>query len=199
MLCIKQLLEEDHKYGQNCSQWNFPCTAPSEHSMDIIQMPDSQAKWQVSLDAGSTPSVAHCTWNIKITYKDHKYKIILTYFWKVHDLMSALLPFLTTACMFHSLGPLACFKSELTSKTTDLFRHFGRTSWTGDWTITRPVPTQDSTTHKNVNVHPCPMRDLNPPSQCLSGPRPCLIPCRHWKRPNLISLLSNWLRCLCYC
>jgi len=131
MLCIKQLLEEDHKYGQNCSQWNFPCTAPSEHSMDIIQMPDSQAKWQVSLDAGSTPSVAHCTWNIKITYKDHKYKIILTYFWKVHDLMSALLPFLTTACMFHSLGPLACFKSESTSETMNPFRYFSRSPWTG--------------------------------------------------------------------
>jgi hypothetical protein len=41
---------------------------------------------------------------------------------------------------------------------------FGRTPWTGDRPDTRPLPTQDNTTQKHADTHPCPMR-----SQCSSG------------------------------
>jgi len=38
---------------------------------------------------------------------------------------------------YHGLGPLTCSGSELTSKTMNSFRNFGRTPWTGDRHITR--------------------------------------------------------------
>jgi hypothetical protein len=53
---------------------------------------------------------------------------------------------------FHELGPLACFCSELTSETLSHFRQFGRTPWTRDQPNARPLPTQDSTTEKNVDI-----------------------------------------------
>jgi len=72
-------------------------------------------------------------------------------------------------CMFHGLGPLTCSYSELTSETVNAFRHFGRTPWTGDRPIARPIPTQDSTTQKYADIHPCLERVSNRRSHCLSG------------------------------
>jgi len=42
----------------------------------------------------------------------------------------------------------------------------------GDQPVTRPLPTQDSTTQKNTDTHSCLEWDSNPQSQCLSGWRP---------------------------
>jgi len=43
---------------------------------------------------------------------------------------------------------------ELTFETTNPFHHFGRTPWTVDRPIARPVPTQDSTTQKSwIYIH----------------------------------------------
>jgi len=64
-------------------------------------------------------------------------------------------------CMVCTLGPLVCSKSELTSETMNPFKHFGRTPWMGHQFITRPLPTEDSTTWKNANIHPCLKQDLN--------------------------------------
>jgi len=50
--------------------------------------------------------------------------------------------------------PLACSDSELTSETMNSFIHFGRTPWTGDRPISRPLPTQD-TTQRDADIHPC--------------------------------------------
>jgi hypothetical protein len=61
---------------------------------------------------------------------------------------------------------MACSYSELPSETMDPFRYFGRIPWTGDRSIARPLPTQDSTTQKNVDIHPYLERDSKPRSQC---------------------------------
>jgi hypothetical protein len=47
---------------------------------------------------------------------------------------------LTDCCVFHGLGPLACFETELTSETMDPSRHFGRTPWMGHRPVARPLP-----------------------------------------------------------
>jgi len=49
--------------------------------------------------------------------------------------------------LFHGLGPLACSDSELTSETMKRSKCFGRTPWTGNRPIAKPLPTQDSTAH----------------------------------------------------
>jgi hypothetical protein len=36
------------------------------------------------------------------------------------------------------------------------------TPWMGDQPVARPVPTQDSTTQKSADAHPCLERDSNP-------------------------------------
>jgi hypothetical protein len=46
---------------------------------------------------------------------------------------------------------------------------FGRTLWPGDQPDARPLPTQDNTTQKHVDTHPCPKQDSNLRSQCSSG------------------------------
>jgi hypothetical protein len=38
---------------------------------------------------------------------------------------------------------------------------FGRTPWLGDQPDARPLLTQDNTTQKHVDTHPCPKQDLN--------------------------------------
>jgi hypothetical protein len=48
---------------------------------------------------------------------------------------------------------------------------FGRTPWPGDQPNTRPLPTQDNTTQKHTNTHPCPKQDSNLWSQCSSSHR----------------------------
>jgi len=59
---------------------------------------------------------------------------------------------------------MAYTNSELTSETMKPLRHFCRTPWTGDPPITRPVPTQDSTTQRIADICPCLERDSNPRS-----------------------------------
>jgi hypothetical protein len=49
------------------------------------------------------------------------------------------------------------------------FLTFGRTPWTGDRPVARPLPTQDSTIQRNADTYPCLKRDSNPRSQCSSG------------------------------
>jgi len=46
-------------------------------------------------------------------------------------------------------------------------RYSGRTPWMWDWPITRPLPTWDSTTHKDRDKHPCLEWDSDPWSQLL--------------------------------
>jgi len=53
----------------------------------------------------------------------------------------------------------------------DPFRHFGRSPWTGDRPIARPLPTHN-TKRKNVDIYPCFERVSKPRSQCPSGPKP---------------------------
>jgi hypothetical protein len=48
---------------------------------------------------------------------------------------------------------------------------FGRTSWPRDQPNARPLPTQDNTTQKHADTHPCPKKDLNLRSQCSSDRR----------------------------
>jgi len=44
----------------------------------------------------------------------------------------------------------------------NLLRHFGKTLWAGTRPIARPVRTQNNTTQKVANIHPCPQRDSKP-------------------------------------
>jgi len=61
----------------------------------------------------------------------------------------------------------------LTSETYEsISGHFGRTPWTGDRAIARPLPTQESTTHEkrgHTSTHTYFERGSNPRSQCSSG------------------------------
>jgi len=60
---------------------------------------------------------------------------------------------------FHELRLVSCCDSELTSETTNPFRHLGRILWVGYRPITNPLPTQDSTPQRKAE------RDSNPRSQ----------------------------------
>jgi hypothetical protein len=71
----------------------------------------------------------------------------------------------------HGLGHLHYSETELTSETLNSFRYFGRTSWTGDRALAKPLPAQNSTTQKNMDTHPCPERDSNPRSPLSRGQR----------------------------
>jgi hypothetical protein len=46
---------------------------------------------------------------------------------------------------------------------------FGRTPWPRDQPDARPLPTQDNTTQKHADKHPCSEQDSNLRSQCSSG------------------------------
>jgi hypothetical protein len=48
---------------------------------------------------------------------------------------------------------------------------FSRTPWTGDQPDARPLHTQNNTTQKNVDTHPCSGSDSNPRSQRSNGRR----------------------------
>jgi hypothetical protein len=64
-----------------------------------------------------------------------------------------------------------CFKKALTvlhgplaypNGLLDLhIETYGRTPWPGDQPDARPLLTQDNTTQKHVDTHPCPKQDLN--------------------------------------
>jgi hypothetical protein len=51
----------------------------------------------------------------------------------------------------------------------------GRTPWAGERPDARPPPTQDNTTQKNVDIHPCLEWDSNLRTQCSSGRRQYLL------------------------
>jgi hypothetical protein len=53
-------------------------------------------------------------------------------------------------------------------------RYFGRTPWVGDQSSAMPLPTQDNTTQKDADKHPCPKQYSNLRSQCSSGRRQVL-------------------------
>jgi hypothetical protein len=59
------------------------------------------------------------------------------------------------ACLSTSwIDPLTCSESDLTSGSMNPFRHFGRTPWTGDRPIAKPLPTQERTTQKKRRHSP---------------------------------------------
>jgi hypothetical protein len=66
------------------------------------------------------------------------------------------------------LGLLACSSFKLIFLYVSIWT-VGRTFWIGDRPNTRPLLTQDNTTQKNADTHPCLEWDSNPQSQCLSG------------------------------
>jgi hypothetical protein len=66
---------------------------------------------------------------------------------------------------------------------------FGRTPWTGDQPLARPLPTQDNTTHKHADTHPCPEQVVD---------STCLRPLGHWDRHWIcIYVFTFMYRCLC--
>jgi hypothetical protein len=88
-------------------------------------------------------------------------------------------------CALQGLGPLTCPDSELTAETMNPFRHFDRTPWTGDRSITKPLPTQERTTQKNLDLYQCLKRDSKSRYQCSNGPRSY----RSASESGLVSLL----------
>jgi hypothetical protein len=74
--------------------------------------------------------------------------------------------------LFQGLGLLSCsgFRTYFSETYESIWTH-GSTRWTGDRPDARPLPTQDNTTQKNADTHPCPEWDSNPRSQCSSGRR----------------------------
>jgi hypothetical protein len=65
-----------------------------------------------------------------------------------------------------------------------IYQTIGRTPWTGDRPDARPLPTQDKTTQRNADTHPCPEQDSNLRSQHSSDRRQYLIrPVGYWDRP----------------
>jgi hypothetical protein len=76
---------------------------------------------------------------------------------------------------------------------------FGRTPWTGDQPVARSLPTQDSTTQKNADTHPCLQLDSNPRSQYSSGRRQTawpLGPAVNWDAFYKMSQISTRTRIL---
>jgi hypothetical protein len=73
----------------------------------------------------------------------------------------------------------------------ELFYTYGRTPWTSDQPVARPLPTQDNTTQKDADKHPCLQRDSNPRSQQLTGQDPRLRPHGHCDRLNAIDIIDK--------
>jgi hypothetical protein len=67
---------------------------------------------------------------------------------------------------------------------------YGRTLWTSDQPVARPLPTQNNATQKDADKHPCLERDSNPRFQQPTGQDPRLRPHGHCDRP------SGLLRCV---
>jgi len=82
---------------------------------------------------------------------------------------------------------LACSGSEFIFWNLWTYWTVGRTPWTGDRPDARPLPTQDNTTQKNADTHPCLEWNSNTWSQCSSGLRPL----GHWDRPLFDILHRN--------
>jgi hypothetical protein len=83
-----------------------------------------------------------------------------------------------------------CVYSELMNSEIWIFYTVGRTPWTGDEPIARPLPTQGNTNRKNAGRHPCLDWDSNSRSQCFSGLRRSM--------PYIMRLLwSAWIPFYC--
>jgi hypothetical protein len=65
---------------------------------------------------------------------------------------------------------LSYSKSQLTSETMTPVRHFGRSPWTGDQPVARPIPTQDSTKHKERGHTTMPRAGFEPTISVLEWP-----------------------------
>jgi hypothetical protein len=79
-----------------------------------------------------------------------------------------------TTFLYFSKKALAVLRGPLayTNRLLDLhIETFSRTPWTGDQPDSRPLPTQDNTTQKHADTHPCTKQDSNLRSQCSSGRR----------------------------
>jgi hypothetical protein len=71
--------------------------------------------------------------------------------------------------IYLGLGPLAFSDSEFDFWHVWIyFWKFDRTPLTGDQPVARSLPTEDSTTQQNANIHPCFEWDSNPRSQSSS-------------------------------
>jgi hypothetical protein len=89
----------------------------------------------------------------------------------INVLYKSLIYTLLFFCYVSLIGPLVLFRFSLTYETMNSFRHFCRTPWMGDQPIAMPLPTQNNTTLRNVDIHSYVRQDLNPRSQCSSGSR----------------------------
>jgi hypothetical protein len=75
-------------------------------------------------------------------------------------------------------------KFRITSEIT--ISTIGRIMWTGNQSDARPLPTQDSTTQKDKDKHPCLKRDSNPRSQRPIYQGLCRRPYGYWDRRRFI-------------
>jgi hypothetical protein len=71
---------------------------------------------------------------------------------------------------------------------------FGRTPLPGDQPDVRPLPTQDNTTQKHADTHPCPKQYSNLRSQCPSGRKPLGYWDMHLLTYLLTYLFHSWCR-----
>jgi len=86
---------------------------------------------------------------------------------------------------FKGLGPPTFSDLEVSSRSTNPCRHFGRTPWTGDRPNTRPLPThrtaQHNTKRTRTYIHPWFKRNSNSWYKYSDGPRHThLRPCDYW-------------------
>jgi hypothetical protein len=72
----------------------------------------------------------------------------------------------------------------LTYEVSWTIQTYGRTPWTSDQPVARPLPTQDNTTQKDADKHPSLERDSNPRSQQPTGQDPRLRQHGHCDRPR---------------
>jgi hypothetical protein len=77
------------------------------------------------------------------------------------------------------------------------FRHLVGLLGRGISPAPRPLPTQDNTTQRNTDTHPCPEQDSNLRSQCSSGRRQYLPETARLETGHFLSLRSNILSAPC--
>jgi hypothetical protein len=83
-------------------------------------------------------------------------------------------PFLTQSSSSFSFSLCLFEASDFSFLLMDPFRHLVRLLGRGISPAPRPLPTQDNTTQRNTDTHPCPEQDSNLWSQCSNGRRQCL-------------------------
>jgi len=83
----------------------------------------------------------------------------ITYKSDFHNLNSS---YIINCCMFRTLDPLTCSNSEVTLKIIYPFKHFSWTPSMVDRPIVRPLPTQEITAKKYVDIQQRIAWDSNP-------------------------------------